>query len=126
MKKTKTQEMLEKIENLYEMVKISHGEIGQGMEVRVFPSYHCLTNYPNFHIKTKDFEAEFKIPKTIPERPSGFEFLGYKGNNKKYYKADHLRKIMKWLGEKNKKENKLTNLEAIWFFWKGLNSDWKE
>jgi len=85
----------------------------KGYKIVVYTRSH---GKPNFHLKALngDYEAEFEIPKSIPSSPQEFDklFLGYK-KHKKDYSYKEIRKLIKWMKEKNKFVSKVTNFEFI-------------
>ena len=106
---------------LVEMATLTKGDLA-GFEVFVYPSSHSMTSYPNFHLKCDNYEAEFRIPSSLPESPEQLIFLGYKRHRKNYSMND-LRKLIKWMSKKNKRVSNNTNYEAIISMWKALNPD---
>ncbi len=73
-------------------------------------------NPPHFHLlKNGEFEAKINI--------ETLEVFAYKfQKNGKTVSGSDLRKLKRWLEEKNLRNSKITNKEAIQFSWEILNS----
>jgi hypothetical protein len=112
-----------KKKSLYEMATVTRRDLA-GLEVKVVPSDHSLTSFPNFHLFGNGYEAEFKIPDSIPIKPEEFEFLGYKKHEKDYQMKD-LRKVIRWMPKVNRIFVSQTNYESIKALWIALNPEYK-
>lgn len=82
-----------------------------GNEIQVYTDH--LPKH--FHaVKKDEYEVRIKIPAGT--------VIDYKWqNNNKEISSKDLKAIKEWLGKPNKKNKKLTNLEAVKFSWNLLN-----
>jgi hypothetical protein len=105
--------MYKKIYEKEKLIEMALVGVINNLQVQVYTDY----NPPHFHLLKKDeYEARILI--------KGQKIIDYKfQKNNKEVSSDEFKKLKSWLCNKNKKEKKISNLDAVIFSWNLLNSD---